>query len=464
MARENKQTITLDAANYSETVSEVRWQYTASRPQIDSELTAPGVDRFFDRLTVRNAGTLIQLELAASAGGTDVANEDLSAAFERLGSLKITVGSNVLTVNLAGLDPTDPYAWTPSNSDEIVAWVTAVLALSGNQSGTLVIRDYPDEHEQEIALASSFYSETPQLVEWNFTAGNRLQVDDGLTPGNASRYLSRLQLSFGGTSAGRVRFDFEDSLSGGDTTSDLTTLFEDRGSIKVVSGSDSLIVNMARVDTTEPYSFVAENSAEVIAFAQAVQARSGNQSATVTLRDYPEPGTASQEIALPASIYEIGTDTVVWRFANGSLPAIDDDLTASSNPTRLFRQVNVQYTGVGRGTVMFDLSASQTVHATGQNLSGTFAVAGSLKLESGGDTVIMDLAAGDFTDIYSWVPANAAEVITWATAVAGRTGDQAATLTIRDWMYPGVWTNEGRVTLRDANGRLKVYDSHGRIA
>ena len=108
---------------------------------IDDSLTG-GTDRWIGYVEFASSGT-VRLRFASNlTENINNANDDLSSAFEANGSVTITVGSESVTVSLAGADTTEPYVFTPTNSAEVTAFATAVRALPGDQSATLVIRDF----------------------------------------------------------------------------------------------------------------------------------------------------------------------------------------------------------------------------------------------------------------------------------------------------------------------------------
>ena len=77
-----------------------------------------------------------QTELSTAAG------DDLTSEFEQNGSIEIIVDGNSLLVPLSGMDTTDPYLWTPANSDEVIAFQAMLSDVDGTESGQLIIRDF----------------------------------------------------------------------------------------------------------------------------------------------------------------------------------------------------------------------------------------------------------------------------------------------------------------------------------
>ena len=100
-----------------------RWSFTSSRPQIDSSL-AGSATRYFGQIFFGNTGFVtIHFDDEAS-GSTDTQRHDLTTAFETNGGFTLTAGNNSVTVLLSGADTAEPYSWTPSNSDEVTAFLT----------------------------------------------------------------------------------------------------------------------------------------------------------------------------------------------------------------------------------------------------------------------------------------------------------------------------------------------------
>ena len=135
-----QQTIQLPASVYFGLSSTVAWNYTNNRPRINNNLT-DGTTVYLDSARVNSNGR-VELAFALAASGDIGGDQSLSADFESSGGFDITVGAFSLSVNLEGADTTDPYQWTPSNSAEAIQFYNDVFALTGNQSATLVLRDF----------------------------------------------------------------------------------------------------------------------------------------------------------------------------------------------------------------------------------------------------------------------------------------------------------------------------------
>lgn len=80
---------------------------------------------------------------------------------------------------------------------------------------------------------------------------------------------------------------------------ELSSAIETGGTVTVAAAGESLQINMAGQDTTEPYSSIPDNATEVIAFEDALDGKAdGTLAGTLTLRDYVP---ASATISLSAS-------------------------------------------------------------------------------------------------------------------------------------------------------------------
>ena len=146
-------------------------------------------------------------------------------------------------------------------------------------------------NEQVIQLPASAYFEANQIgfgngASWRISSG-RPAIDDALKQ-NASdnRFLARMYLIKSSGDTGQLWISFDNAASGRDDNNrDLSTRFETQGQVVVETGGDKITVNMADVsDVTDEY-----RSANITGLGTTIDrivARSGNQSATLTLRDY----------------------------------------------------------------------------------------------------------------------------------------------------------------------------------
>lgn len=101
------------------------------RPSIDAALAEPGSTTSLQQCSARSDDSL-QL---STINGVD----ELSSAFETSGSVQYTVGSSSWLFEMGGLDLTEPYIWTPSNSSDVSALYDAIAA---PVAATLTLRDY----------------------------------------------------------------------------------------------------------------------------------------------------------------------------------------------------------------------------------------------------------------------------------------------------------------------------------
>ena len=138
----NHQTITLPAADYAVTSSNgtvIGWILTP-RPQINGVLT-DGNPRFLRQLNLRNSDGRIVLNIAPGQQSTNANDADLSSLWETSGGFDLIVGAFSISIRLKGVDTAEPYVWIASNASAVTAFVNNVLALSGDQVGTLVLLD-----------------------------------------------------------------------------------------------------------------------------------------------------------------------------------------------------------------------------------------------------------------------------------------------------------------------------------
>ena len=144
---------------------------------------------------------------------------------------------------------------------------------------------------QTFQLSASRYLTTAVSVQWTYDAArsSRPSINADLRSGSFSKYFDSVQFYDLGVDAGRVVFTITNTNTvfeaGGGAGDDLSTAFENNGSIQIVAGGQSLIVAIGGVDSAEPYVWTPANSDEVIAFADALRA-AGASSASVTIRDF----------------------------------------------------------------------------------------------------------------------------------------------------------------------------------
>ena len=161
----NDQTIALPASIYDEQSDYIVWlPVPGNRPQIDTVLTEGGnTTRYISSFRLYSSGR-VRVNLNPTQTGSGGSGADFSSAVELNGGFDITVGGNDLSVNFDGADVADIYDFTPSNSAEVTAFVNAVRALSGNQSATLVLRDYTTG--VVVLSAPNFADDTGDDADW----------------------------------------------------------------------------------------------------------------------------------------------------------------------------------------------------------------------------------------------------------------------------------------------------------
>ena len=134
-----------------------------------------------------------------------------------------------------------------------------------------------------VELEASSYFSFANLRVWLLSAGSRPQVPAALVPVGTDRFLQGVALFTSSHPSTPNTFGLEISENQtDDSLSDLSNLWETQGSIHLISGSDEVTYNVAGSDTADPYNFT-DNIFGV--FADALAARTGDQSATLTLDD-----------------------------------------------------------------------------------------------------------------------------------------------------------------------------------
>ena len=133
--------------------------------------------------------------------------------------------------------------------------------------------------EQIIQLLAPWYF--PSFSRWIPPSGSRPTIDAGLR-GADSRFLQALILA-----DGEIRFRLASSQTQSSATGqDLTSQFEQTGSLELIIGSNSLLIVLASADTTEPYTWTPTNSAEVTAFEALLSGVAGTESGQLIIRDF----------------------------------------------------------------------------------------------------------------------------------------------------------------------------------
>ena len=132
---------------------------------------------------------------------------------------------------------------------------------------------------QTIQLQAAWYF--PSFSRWFPPPGSRPAIDAGLR-GADPRFLQALILA-----EGEIRFRLASSQTQSSATGqDLTSQFEDHGSLELIVGANSLLVALGGADTTEPYVWTPTNGAEVAAFEALLSGTSGSESGQLIIRDF----------------------------------------------------------------------------------------------------------------------------------------------------------------------------------
>lgn len=131
---------------------------------------------------------------------------------------------------------------------------------------------------QDITLPSSNYSEDEfgtTSVRWLFPAGSRIAINEEFVPTGTSRLLSNIQINQDGS----ILLNFAANNIDSDARADLIDAFESSGYFTLESQGNSLTVQMAGMDTSDPYQFTPTNSADVTAFYNDMKAETGSSHA-----------------------------------------------------------------------------------------------------------------------------------------------------------------------------------------
>ena len=151
---------------------------------------------------------------------------------------------------------------------------------STGKGSALFTRAPANPGEQIIALAATEYFVylSARFKLWTL-ASPQPTIQAGLAPaGAATRSLFTVAI----LGSGRISLYFTSS----DGSNDLSDLFETSGTFVIQTGSLSLTVRMAGMDTSEPYEFLPANAGEVRAFYNGLRNEGGGQAGTITLRNF----------------------------------------------------------------------------------------------------------------------------------------------------------------------------------
>ena len=259
-----------------------RWTIETNRPAIINGLKENDSDqRFFHQLQVDVFGardplqiTGMGLSIAQSSSGDDTSRNDLSRTFEFENQLLLKKGTNTITASFSSEDARDedePYFLNTVTNPIIGDGRSFISALntSSDKSITFTIRT-PFGIAQTLDLPSTSYSKVSGNIIWDVN----IDIKRGIRSADNTAF-DRLRI-FSSASSG-IELDF---ING-----ELYSGFETGGSVTIESGGSTLSFNTSSYnDTSEPY--VYRNVPGHAAFFNAVNGRSGNQSGTITIRDY----------------------------------------------------------------------------------------------------------------------------------------------------------------------------------
>ena len=227
--------------------------------------------------------------------------------------------------------------------------------------------------QQTFQFPASTYSDGATFVLWGRSTG-RPQINADLR-GTSNAFLANLSLQ---NDNGTVNLSFSSTSSGGGGDQSLSDAFEASGGLDITVGSLSLSVNLAGADTTDPYNWIPSNSAEVIQWVNDVFALTGNQAATLVIRDFehaaPDTPVAPTLTALSSSSIQAvgvapdeGSDTITsydWRYR----------IVGNSTWTDRLDQTNLTqtFTGLDSGTEYeVQFRATNSVDDSAYSPSGT---------------------------------------------------------------------------------------------
>ena len=170
---------------------------------------------------------------------------------------------------------------------------------------------------QTIQLQAAWYF--PSFSRWKPPPGSRPAIDAGLR-GADPRFLESIILA-----DGEIRFRIASSQTEISATGqDLTSQFEDHGSLELIVGANSLLVALGGVDTTEPYVWTPANGAEVTAFEALLSGTSGTESGQLIIRDFV-PAFQAGDAGDVAWAFDVPEPTVTYTPpAHTSTLAISD--------------------------------------------------------------------------------------------------------------------------------------------
>ena len=233
--------------------------------------------------------------------------------------------------------------------------------------------------EQSIPLLADWYSAAATFKYWQPPSGNRPQIDAVLTDGN-TRVLRYIEINSNGLVRLNIASDqTEENLTG----QDLSSQFEDNGSLIITAGSNSITVSLAGVDTLEPYEFIPPNSVEVIAFFNALSDDSNSESGTLVIDDgvgvQPDTPAAiidTQIISTPAALSDTYGFGETIQFTVTYAGNVDVDITGGTPEFPMnfggSPAGGPEYASYASGSGTTELVFEWTVAATDEDDNGIF--------------------------------------------------------------------------------------------
>ena len=272
------------------TVPDKIYKSTDNGATWSSPISGPALQSFITGIAVAPNG---DLWLAGSSPGAIYKSTDDGATWSAAisgpsGQTSIT-GISVAPNGdlwLAGTTPDDVYKSTNDGS----TWSsTSITGPAGQTLITGIAFDpYVAPAEQVIALDAEWFTRTSvstlNYIVWVPGAAQRPQVNASLADGG-DRYIRQIEIY----EAGLISLDLSATPTGSESGADLSTTFEISGSVELSSGAHSFVAALDGAALTDPYSWSPSNGAEVAAFSAGVRAESGNQAATLTLRNFVPP-------------------------------------------------------------------------------------------------------------------------------------------------------------------------------
>ena len=164
--------------------------------------------------------------------------------FENSGSITVTVGDLSITVQMAGTDTSEPYIVT-SDRAGVKAFIDALVALSGNQSGTLTLDDGaapappPNTPIPDVALPATAFRNRATTRGWNSVGSAGEDAIPAVhAAGSDALDVESLTVRRSGT-AGAYTYALVLGLSGA-----LSSALVSTGSITVSAGSGSVTLDL----------------------------------------------------------------------------------------------------------------------------------------------------------------------------------------------------------------------------